>query len=85
VQCATVGSFGARWQETLYNMFTFLCLFLLPLLVMVLCYGRILAAISAHAGDARGESTRRDPSPARCFSPMSPSFPLLPGSSTPAR
>ncbi|XP_074020665.1 gonadotropin-releasing hormone II receptor-like [Numenius arquata] len=46
VQCATVGSFGAHWQETLYNMFTFVCLFLLPLLIMVLCYGRILLAIS---------------------------------------
>ncbi|NXJ71858.1 GNRR2 protein, partial [Rostratula benghalensis] len=46
VQCATVGSFGAHWQETLYNMFTFICLFLLPLLVMVLCYSRILLAIS---------------------------------------
>ncbi|NXF41848.1 GNRR2 protein, partial [Nyctibius bracteatus] len=54
VQCATVGSFGAHWQETLYNMFTFACLFLLPLLVMVLCYGRVLAAISGRMRDARG-------------------------------
>ncbi|CAM9123710.1 unnamed protein product [Bubo scandiacus] len=53
VQCATVGSFGAHWQETLYNMFTFTFLFLLPLLVMLLCYGRILAAISGRTGDAR--------------------------------
>uniref|UniRef100_A0A493SXP7 Gonadotropin-releasing hormone receptor n=1 Tax=Anas platyrhynchos platyrhynchos TaxID=8840 RepID=A0A493SXP7_ANAPP len=52
VQCATVGSFGAHWQETLYNMFTFACLFLLPLLVMVLCYGRILAAISGRMKEA---------------------------------
>uniref|UniRef100_A0A8D0F1K2 Gonadotropin-releasing hormone receptor n=1 Tax=Strix occidentalis caurina TaxID=311401 RepID=A0A8D0F1K2_STROC len=52
VQCATVGSFGAHWQETLYNMFTFAFLFLLPLLVMLLCYGRILAAISGRTGDA---------------------------------
>ncbi|KAM6037975.1 LOW QUALITY PROTEIN: gonadotropin-releasing hormone II receptor-like [Theristicus caerulescens] len=56
VQCATVGSFGAHWQETLYNMFTFACLFLLPLLVMVLCYGRILAAISGRMKDARASS-----------------------------
>lgn len=55
VQCATVGSFGAHWQETLYNMFTFACLFLLPLLVMVLCYGRILAAISGRMKEAGGE------------------------------
>ncbi|XP_069508739.1 gonadotropin-releasing hormone II receptor-like [Ambystoma mexicanum] len=46
VQCATVGSFQAHWQETLYNMFTFACLFLLPLLIMVLCYSRILREIS---------------------------------------
>uniref|UniRef100_A0A8C4P4D2 Gonadotropin-releasing hormone receptor n=1 Tax=Dromaius novaehollandiae TaxID=8790 RepID=A0A8C4P4D2_DRONO len=53
VQCATVGSFAAHWQETLYNMFTFACLFLLPLLVMVLCYGRILAAISGRLKDVQ--------------------------------
>ncbi|CAM5124019.1 unnamed protein product [Natator depressus] len=46
IQCATVGSFQAHWQETLYNMFTFSCLFLLPLLIMVLCYSRILIEIS---------------------------------------
>ncbi|XP_034282883.1 gonadotropin-releasing hormone II receptor-like [Pantherophis guttatus] len=46
IQCATVGSFGAHWQETLYNMFTFSCLFLVPLLVMVLCYSRILIEMS---------------------------------------
>ncbi|XP_029436442.1 gonadotropin-releasing hormone II receptor-like [Rhinatrema bivittatum] len=46
IQCATVGSFRAHWQETLYNMFTFACLFLLPLLIMVLCYSRILLEIS---------------------------------------
>ncbi|XP_063002308.1 gonadotropin-releasing hormone II receptor-like [Elgaria multicarinata webbii] len=46
IQCATVGSFRAHWQETLYNMFTFCCLFLLPLLIMVLCYSRIFIEIS---------------------------------------
>ncbi|XP_032991637.1 gonadotropin-releasing hormone II receptor-like [Lacerta agilis] len=46
IQCATVGSFQAHWQETLYNMFTFSCLFLLPLLIMVLCYARIFVEIS---------------------------------------
>uniref|UniRef100_A0A8C5PZE9 Gonadotropin-releasing hormone receptor n=1 Tax=Leptobrachium leishanense TaxID=445787 RepID=A0A8C5PZE9_9ANUR len=45
-QCATVGSFQAHWQETMYNMFTFSCLFLLPLLIMVCCYSRILIEIS---------------------------------------
>ncbi|KAE8588791.1 hypothetical protein XENTR_v10022742 [Xenopus tropicalis] len=46
VQCATVGSFQAHWQETIYNMFTFFCLFLLPLLIMVFCYARILMEIT---------------------------------------
>ncbi|MEE6491621.1 hypothetical protein FKM82_016301 [Ascaphus truei] len=46
IQCATVGSFQAHWQETMYNMFTFFCLFLLPLLIMVFCYSRILMEIS---------------------------------------
>uniref|UniRef100_A0A8C4RX63 Gonadotropin-releasing hormone receptor n=1 Tax=Erpetoichthys calabaricus TaxID=27687 RepID=A0A8C4RX63_ERPCA len=46
VQCATLGSFQEHWEETLYNMFTFTCLFLLPLTIMVLCYSRILFEIS---------------------------------------
>ncbi|KAG8432019.1 hypothetical protein GDO86_020152 [Hymenochirus boettgeri] len=46
VQCATVGSFREHWQETIYNMFTFFWLFLLPLLIMVSCYTRILLEIS---------------------------------------
>ncbi|KAM4690057.1 gonadotropin-releasing hormone receptor [Rhinophrynus dorsalis] len=46
IQCATVGSFQAHWQETVYNMFTFFCLFLLPLLIMVICYSRILMEIT---------------------------------------
>uniref|UniRef100_A0A3B4A4W0 Type II GnRH receptor n=1 Tax=Periophthalmus magnuspinnatus TaxID=409849 RepID=A0A3B4A4W0_9GOBI len=45
-QCTTHGSFVWRWQETLYNLFTFACLFLLPLIIMICCYTRILAQIS---------------------------------------
>uniref|UniRef100_A0A3Q0T728 Type II GnRH receptor n=1 Tax=Amphilophus citrinellus TaxID=61819 RepID=A0A3Q0T728_AMPCI len=45
-QCTTHGSFVQRWQETLYNMFTFVCLFLLPLAIMIFCYTRILVEIS---------------------------------------
>ncbi|XP_063052272.1 gonadotropin releasing hormone receptor 4 [Engraulis encrasicolus] len=44
-QCTTHGSFVRHWQETLYNMFTFVCLFLLPLLIMIVCYARILREI----------------------------------------
>ncbi|XP_020790329.1 gonadotropin releasing hormone receptor 4 [Boleophthalmus pectinirostris] len=46
-QCTTHGSFVWRWQETLYNLFTFACLFLLPLIIMICCYTRILAQISS--------------------------------------
>uniref|UniRef100_A0A3Q4AZR0 Type II GnRH receptor n=1 Tax=Mola mola TaxID=94237 RepID=A0A3Q4AZR0_MOLML len=46
-QCTTHGSFVQHWQETLYNMFTFVCLFLLPLVIMIFCYTRILVEISS--------------------------------------
>ncbi|KAJ8417533.1 hypothetical protein AAFF_G00223760 [Aldrovandia affinis] len=45
-QCTTQGSFARHWQETIYNMFTFICLFLLPLAIMIFCYSRILVEIS---------------------------------------
>lgn len=45
-QCTTRGSFLARWHETAYNMFTFSCLFLLPLVIMITCYTRIFFEIS---------------------------------------
>uniref|UniRef100_A0A8C5SUY9 Type II GnRH receptor n=1 Tax=Laticauda laticaudata TaxID=8630 RepID=A0A8C5SUY9_LATLA len=60
IQCATVGSFGAHWQETLYNMFTFCGLFLVPLLVMVLCYSRILMEISRKMTQARASPKSRE-------------------------
>ncbi|XP_005052225.1 PREDICTED: uncharacterized protein LOC101811464 [Ficedula albicollis] len=49
-QCTTRGSFPRRWHETLYNMLGFACLFLLPLLIMVCCYARILLEISRRMG-----------------------------------
>ncbi|XP_069030542.1 putative gonadotropin-releasing hormone II receptor isoform X1 [Embiotoca jacksoni] len=45
-QCTTRGSFVTHWHETAYNMFTFSCLFLLPLVIMITCYTRIFCAIS---------------------------------------
>ncbi|XP_071378559.1 putative gonadotropin-releasing hormone II receptor [Centroberyx affinis] len=45
-QCTTHGSFVTHWQETAYNMFTFSCLFLLPLVIMITCYTRIFFEIS---------------------------------------
>lgn len=49
-QCTTRGSFPQPWHETLYNMLSFSCLFLLPLLIMVCCYTRILLEISRRMG-----------------------------------
>lgn len=45
-QCTTHGSFLTHWHETVYNMFTFSCLFLLPLVIMITCYTRIFCEIS---------------------------------------
>ncbi|CAH2274424.1 gonadotropin-releasing hormone II receptor-like [Pelobates cultripes] len=45
-QCATHGSFPEHWQETTYNMVTFCTLFVTPLVVMIVCYTRILWEIS---------------------------------------
>ncbi|XP_060896319.1 putative gonadotropin-releasing hormone II receptor [Labrus mixtus] len=45
-QCTTRGSFVTHWHETAYNMFTFSCLFLLPLVIMITCYTRIFFEIS---------------------------------------
>lgn len=51
-QCTTRGSFAQPWHETLYNMLGFACLFLLPLLIMVSCYARILLEISRRMGSS---------------------------------
>ncbi|XP_019964360.2 gonadotropin-releasing hormone II receptor isoform X1 [Paralichthys olivaceus] len=45
-QCTTRESFVSHWHETAYNMFTFSCLFLLPLAIMIICYTRIFCEIS---------------------------------------
>nr|ADL14591.1 gonadotropin releasing hormone receptor 2 [Petromyzon marinus] len=45
-QCVTHGSFPRRWHEVCYLMFTFSCLYLLPLVVMLASYGHILLQIS---------------------------------------
>lgn len=51
-QCTTLGSFPQPWHETLYNMLGFACLFLLPLLIMICCYARILLEISRRMGSS---------------------------------
>ncbi|XP_066491487.1 gonadotropin-releasing hormone II receptor-like [Tiliqua scincoides] len=62
-QCSTQGSFAQPWHETAYNMFTFLGLFLLPLLVMVACYSRILWEISHSTGSSSSAPLRRSRNP----------------------
>ncbi|XP_026795368.3 gonadotropin-releasing hormone II receptor [Pangasianodon hypophthalmus] len=59
-QCVTHGSFRERWQETVYNMFHFVTLYVIPLLVMSCCYTRILVEINRqeHKNKA-GESCLR--------------------------
>ncbi|KAM9782638.1 gonadotropin-releasing hormone II receptor-like [Neosynchiropus ocellatus] len=59
-QCATHGSFSGHWQETLYNMFHFFTLYIVPLLVMSCCYTRILLHINQqHLRNKAGESYLR--------------------------
>ncbi|XP_064168121.1 gonadotropin releasing hormone receptor 4 [Anguilla rostrata] len=55
-QCSTRGSFTEHWQETVYNMFTFSCLFLLPLAIMISCYTRILMEISKRMTKGKASS-----------------------------
>lgn len=63
-QCTTRGSFPRAWHETLYNMVGFACLFLLPLLIMVCCYARILLEISRRMGSGLCEcQAPRDTAP----------------------
>ncbi|XP_054875748.1 gonadotropin-releasing hormone II receptor-like isoform X3 [Poeciliopsis prolifica] len=59
-QCASHGSFAGRWQETLYNMFHFVTLYVVPLLLMSCCYSRILLHINRqHLQHKAGESPLR--------------------------
>ncbi|XP_026867918.2 gonadotropin-releasing hormone II receptor-like [Electrophorus electricus] len=46
VQCVTHGSFQQHWQETAYNMFHFVTLYVFPLFVMSFCYTHILVEIN---------------------------------------
>ncbi|XP_056335884.1 gonadotropin releasing hormone receptor 1 [Danio aesculapii] len=55
VQCATHGSFQHRWQETAYNMFHFVTLYVFPLLVMSFCYTRILVEINRQMPRGKGK------------------------------
>ncbi|XP_073781263.1 gonadotropin releasing hormone receptor 3 isoform X1 [Danio rerio] len=60
-QCVTHGSFSERWHETAYNMFHFVTLYVIPLLVMSCCYTCILIEINRqlHNSNKAGDSLRR--------------------------
>ncbi|XP_069544430.1 gonadotropin-releasing hormone II receptor-like [Brachyistius frenatus] len=67
-QCVTHGSFQHRWQETTYNMFHFVTLYVFPLLVMTFCYTRILTKINGQMHKSKdGEHCLR-----RCGTDMIP-------------
>lgn len=53
-QCVTHGSFLHLWQETTYNMFHFVTLYIFPLLVMIFCYSRIFTKISGQIHKNKG-------------------------------
>lgn len=53
-QCVTHGSFRYLWQETAYNMFHFVTLYVFPLLVMIFCYTRILTKINGQIRKSKG-------------------------------
>uniref|UniRef100_A0A3B4BK67 Type II GnRH receptor n=1 Tax=Periophthalmus magnuspinnatus TaxID=409849 RepID=A0A3B4BK67_9GOBI len=60
-QCTTRGSFLTHWQETAYNMFTFCCLFLLPLIIMITVYTRIFIQISKRMKGKTDKMVTADP------------------------
>lgn len=85
-QCTTRGSFVTHWQETAYNMFTFSCLFLLPLVIMIICYTRIFIQISKRmtkrgckftADSAVGLVRTYMSGSGNCFMLTHPIFPLI--------
>lgn len=53
-QCVTHGSFLHLWQETAYNMFHFVTLYIFPLLVMIFCYTRIFTKINGQIHKNKG-------------------------------
>ncbi|KTF77065.1 hypothetical protein cypCar_00037453 [Cyprinus carpio] len=57
-QCVTHGSFRERWHETAYNMFHFVTLYVIPLLVMSCCYTCILIEINRQLHKSNGTATR---------------------------
>ncbi|XP_049742124.1 gonadotropin-releasing hormone receptor isoform X1 [Elephas maximus indicus] len=45
-QCVTHCSFPQWWQQAFYNLFTFSCLFLIPLLITLICNAKIIFTLT---------------------------------------
>lgn len=45
-QCVTHGSFPQWWHQAFYNFFTFSCLFIIPLLIMLICNAKIMFTLT---------------------------------------
>lgn len=45
-QCVTHCSFPQWWHQAFYNFFTFGCLFIIPLLIMLICNAKIIFALT---------------------------------------
>ncbi|NP_001166428.1 gonadotropin-releasing hormone receptor [Cavia porcellus] len=45
-QCVTHCSFPQWWHQAFYNFFTFICLFIIPLLIMLICNAKIIFTLT---------------------------------------
>ncbi|KAM6221283.1 gonadotropin-releasing hormone receptor [Rhynchocyon petersi] len=45
-QCVTHCSFPQQWHQAFYNFFTFSCLFIIPLLIMLICNAKIIFTLT---------------------------------------
>lgn len=45
-QCVTHCSFPQWWHQAFYNFFTFTCLFIIPLLIMLICNAKIIFTLT---------------------------------------
>ncbi|XP_059946531.1 gonadotropin-releasing hormone receptor isoform X1 [Mesoplodon densirostris] len=46
-QCVTHCSFPQWWHQAFYNFFTFTCLFIIPLLIMLICNAKIIFTLTS--------------------------------------
>ncbi|CAG2102264.1 unnamed protein product [Medioppia subpectinata] len=58
-QCVTFNFFKTAWKETFYNIFCVMALYVIPLLIIICCYTRILWEIYRRSKDS-SEDKKRD-------------------------